>query len=321
MAKSKKSGKKPKDKKPEAEQKVTKITAKAEEVEKAEVTTKAEKPEKAEKVVETKKHEKEEKPGKKKTGFWRTFFAKKYEGQEGILTIFKDKKLYGALMAEALGTMILMMIVLTLGLYQPLYMLFFVLIVTVAFYKLSGANLNPINTVGMMATRRMSVIRGVLYILAQILGAWLATLVMGAFVGASESGMELPGMADVADGTFWKVLAIEAMGAAMVGFFFARAQQYRKNSLAFGAIVGGGMALAMVVVYIVSYNYFGFSENFMLNPAMALMYQILPTAADSVGGLLGGIGSALLIYVFFPVLAGTIGFYLSDISSQLAEEK
>ena len=60
MAKSKKSGKKPKDKKPEAEQKVTKITAKAEEVEKAEVTTKAEKPEKAEKVVETKKHEKEE---------------------------------------------------------------------------------------------------------------------------------------------------------------------------------------------------------------------------------------------------------------------
>ena len=99
------------------------------------------------------------------------FFAKKCDASENILTIFHNKKIYGALIAELLGTMLLTIILITLGLYQPLYIFFVVIAVTLAVFKLSGANFNPLITVGMMASRRMSAIRGVLYILAQVVGA------------------------------------------------------------------------------------------------------------------------------------------------------
>lgn len=307
MAKSKKSGKKPKTTKPEVKEEKKASEKKVEE----KVSTKPEKvEEKKEKVV-----------SEKKTGAVKKFFAKKYEGTESVLTIFKDKKVYGAILGELFGTMCLSLIVLTLGLYQPLYMLFVMIALIVAVYKLSGANLNPINTVGMMATRRMSVIRGVLYILAQILGAWIGLLIVNAFIGVSESGIELTGMATVAEGKYWIVAMLEFFGASLVGYFFARAQQYRRSAVSFAFVAGGGLMIAMVVVYILSYNYFGLSDNFMLNPAISLMYQILPKTADGVGELLLGIGKALFMYVLFPMIGGTVGFYISDLSSMLAEEK
>ena len=50
----------------------------------------------------------------------------------------------------------------------------------------------------------------------------------------------------------------------------------------------------------------------MFNPVVALMYQILPTAADSFGELAGAAGIALAAYVLFPIVGGVIGFYISD---------
>ena len=59
----------------------------------------------------------------------------------------------------------------------------------------------------------------------------------------------------------------------------------------------------------------------MMNPAISLMYQILPQAADGVGELLLEIGKALFTYVLFPMIGGVVGFYLSDAASVLADEK
>lgn len=335
MAKSKKSGKKSsKTNKPvvkeekisEKEKKVTeKVTEKKEKVseKKTEKTAKAEKVEKTEKTEKV--EEKKVISSKKEDGFFKKFFAKKYDENESILTIFKDKRVYGALLGEVFGTMMIALVIFTLGLYQPLYMFFVLVAIVVAVYKLSGANLNPINTVGMMATRRMSVIRGVLYLLAQVIGAWFAVLVMTGFLNASAalSGteVELPGMAAIEENYYWIVSFLEFLGATIVGFFFARAQQVRKNTLAFAAIVAGGVTIAMIVVYLLSYTYFGLQGNFMMNPAIALLYQILPQAADGVGELLLEIGKALFTYVLFPMVGGVVGFYLSDAVSVLAEEK
>ena len=172
----------------------------------------------------------------------------------------------------------------------------------------------------MMATRRMSVIRGVLYLLAQVIGAWIGVLIISAFMAASGPDTKIEGMAAIDAERYWIVTFIEFFGAAIVGFFYARAQQFRKNSVAFAAIVAGGMMIAVVSVYLISYNYFGLSNNFMMNPAIALMYQILPTSADTVGELLLEIGKALFTYVLFPMVGGVLGFFLSDAASQLADE-
>ena len=122
------------------------------------------------------------------------------------------------------------------------------------------------------------------------------------------------------DGKFWAVSMIEFFGATIFGYFFCRAQQYKRNSLTFGAVVAGGTIIALILAYIITANYFSLDGTFMLNPAVALMYQILPQSANGVGELLGGIGLALLTYVVFPMVGGVVGFYLSDVSQTLTEE-
>lgn len=249
------------------------------------------------------------------------FFARKYDENENILTIFKNPRIYGAIIGELLGTMILTIILLSLGLYQPLYIMFGLIAITAAVYGLSGANLNPIVTVGMMASRRMSAIRGVLYILAQILGAWLALAIVNAFRAAGDGAYELPVMAEVAEGQFWIVTMIEFIGAIMIAFFFARALAYKKSPLTFAAIVGTGVSVALLFAIVISSNFLSLQNNFALNPAVALMYQIMPTGADNFGELLGEASLALLTYWIFPLIGGVLGFWIADASAKLSGEK
>lgn len=255
-------------------------------------------------------------------GAMKGFFSKKFDPTENILTIFSRPQIYGALIGEVIGTMLLTMTVICLGMTNPLYIWFAMTAITVAVFGLSGANLNPIITVGMMATRRMSAIRGVLYILAQILGSWLAILLTSGLMGwgNAAAGAEMPKMAEVADGTYWQVLVIELIGAIIFAFFFSRALAYKKSPLTFGAIVGTGLAVAIIYVYIVSQSYFGLKDNFIMNPAIALMYQILPTSGGDFGEIMGKIWQALSLYVVVPMLGGVIAFYLSDFSSRLSGE-
>lgn len=248
------------------------------------------------------------------------FFSKKYDPSENITTIFTRPQIYGAILGEIIGTMLLMMTVICLGMTNPLYIWFAMTAITIAVFGLSGANLNPLITVGMMATRRMSAIRGVLYVLAQIVGAWLGMTLTSGFKGWAESTIDMPAMAEVADGNFWKVAIIELVGAIILAFFFARAWKYRKSPLTFGLVVGTGLAVTIIYIYIISQSYFSLSNNFMVNPAMALMYQILPSAGDNFGEIMGGILQALTIYAVFPMVGGVIGFYIAEFTSRLSGE-
>lgn len=255
----------------------------------------------------------------KKTLF-KGFFDRKYDASENILTIFKNPKIYGAILGEVIGVMLLTLLFHTLGIYQPLYILFIMVALTVAVYGLSGANLNPIVTVGLMATRRMSVIRGILYIIAQVLGAWFGTLIAGAFVAAGNGTAELTTIEIAESDMFWAVTLIEFIGAIILAFFFARALAYKHSVFTFAAVVAGGLCLAILFAIVVSSNYLGLSNNFMLNPAAALMFQILPTGGENFGEVLGEICSALTTYALFPMIGGVVGFYLADFSARLSGE-
>lgn len=249
------------------------------------------------------------------------FFARKGDKTENILTIFKRPQIYGAILGEIIGTMLLTMLLFTLGLYQPLYIMFGMVAITMAVYAFSGAHLNPLVTVGAMATRRVSAIRGVLYIIAQIIGAWFGLLLVNAFIVAGENAVELPAMAAVEDGAFWVVTLIEFMCATIFGFFFARALAYKRSALTFAVTVGVGFTVALLIAIVVSSNFVSLQNNFMMNPAVAMMYQIFPTTGETFGAIFGEICLALVTYVIFPMLGGVIGFYLSEIASRLSGEE
>lgn len=194
------------------------------------------------------------------------FFARKYDPNENILTIFKGPKIWGALIGEAIGTMLVVMLLLTLGVGQPLYLVLCLVGVLVAVVGLSGANLNPLITTGMMATRRMSAIRGALYILAQIFGAWIGLIIVNAFRLGSQTEQTLPQMADVVGDTFIIVALIELMGAIILAFCFARALKYAKKSpLTFAFTVSGVMALVVILGIFIAQGFFSLDSSFIFN--------------------------------------------------------
>ncbi len=252
-----------------------------------------------------------------KKGFW----ARKCDPNENVLTIFKTPRIWGALLGELIGTMLVMMLFLLLGLTQPIYLVVALIGVYIAVAGISGANLNPLVTAGMMATRRMSAIRGILYMLAQVLGAWLGLIVVNAFRLGSEAAAELPIMGEVTGDVFWAVALVELLGAMIIAFCFARALKFtRKNPTTFAITVTSGITLAVLLGIFIANGYFGFAGNaFMFNPAAALMYQILPTTADSFGELAGLAGLAVSAYVLIPMLGGILGFWISDIAARLSD--
>ena len=266
------------------------------------------------------------------------FFARKGDSKENILTIFKDTKIIGAVIAEIIGTGLITAVALTLGLFNPLYMLFAYIGITAAVFKLSGAHLNPIITAGMMASRRVSAIRGVLYIVAQILGAWFGFMIVNGFyqAGIASGNIEattttlpvLTAASEIASTTegfsyFWPITMLEFAGAIILAFFFARALNYKRGVYTFAAIVGTGVFTAMIFAVIISSNYLGIaSQNvFIMNPASALMYGLLPATAEGFDALMSALMPMLVTYVIFPILGGIIGFYLSDIISKFSGQE
>ena len=253
------------------------------------------------------------------------FFAKKYEGKESILTVFKDHKFYGSLLGEIVGTMLVSLLlfsVLLMGIANIASYAFTLIAILIAVYAFSGACLNPLITAGMMASRRISVVRGIMYIIAEILGAWLGWLVFNAFqVAGGETAYQMPAMTAVEEGNFLITALIELMGAIIIAFFFARALKYKRSVFTFGAVVTGGLALAILTGYVVSAAFLSLSNNFVFNPSVAMMLQIFPTAGENFGEILGGICQAIAIYALFPMAGGVVGFYLSDFMSKLSAEE
>lgn len=258
------------------------------------------------------------------------FFARKFDASENILTIFKNTKILGAICGEVIGTGLVAMILLTLGLFSPLYIIFAYLGITMLVFKVSGAHLNPAITVGMMASRRVSAIRGVLYLVAQVIGAWFGYLIIHGFYQAGlNSGnidaesVKLPALMNISDisvastdgySMFWIVAMIEFIGAIIIAFGYARALNYKRSTFTFASIVAAATFTAILLAVIINSNYFALSSTtFVMNPAVALVYGVLPTAASGFDSFMSALTPMVTVYMLFPVLGGTIGFYASDL--------
>jgi glycerol uptake facilitator-like aquaporin len=276
----------------------------------------------------------------KKCGFWKCFFGRKYDANETILTIFKSPKIYGALIGEIIGVMLLTIFFLSFGVLEAIGMnitfqmnlqvMFAVTAVTLVVFGISGANLNPIITFGMMATRRMSCIRGVLYVLAQIIGAWVGYAVVSGFYNAggeaASTSVLMPELTAVTDEKMWLLVAFASVSALILGFFFARALKYKKSAFTFASIVGFSTLVAMLIIFALQTSFFDYPETYNLaanaftfnNPAVALVFQLLPSEGADFATIVAEVGKALLVYVVFPAAASIAGFYLADVSDKMS---
>ena len=306
---------KTKSTKPAAEESTAKSTAKSTKVEKVEAEVTKIKSEDTPKVSSDKKQK----------SCFSGFFARKYEEKESILTIFKNHKFYGALLGEVIGTMLLAFLffaIMLMGIANVATYAVAIVAVLIAVYAFSGACLNPLITVGMIVSRRMSVIRGVMYIIAEIAGAWLGWLIFNAFhLAGGESAYDIPTIAAIGENGFWTVALIELIGAVIIAFFFARALKYKRSVFTFAVTVAGGIALAVVLGYVISAAFVSLNNNFIYNPALAMMLKIFPTSGENFGEILGGICQALSAYALIPMIGGILGFYLSDFTSRLSGEE
>lgn len=250
----------------------------------------------------------------------KNLFRRKYKDAEPVKIAVKRPTFWGAVLGECIGTMLLTIAFMTtIGVfradYVPIFMFGAIMTIYAAIYSISGAHLNPLITVGAMVTRRMSIARGVFYMLAQFAGAWAGLAIITLFKNWGDSGLEVPPSLIYVNGeSFWAVALIQLMGAIILGFMFVRiAQSQKKSALMYASV----MTCAVVVLYLLgvvfSQNYFGFYSSLVFNPASASAYSIYANLTD-------GFGQVVLIslaYLVIPMVGGVVGCYLADLIKAL----
>lgn len=252
---------------------------------------------------------------------FKNMFSKKYEGKEDFFTLFAQPKFIGALIAEVIGVFLITVVFMSSSV-SPLYIMFGIVGVTAVIYALSGAHLNPAITIGQLVTRRISAMRAVFYIIAQLIGGMLAFVMLSWFIGGAPAvdeslaayGQTAPTllvMSEIPEASTWFFVAIELIGAAILAFAFARALQYKRSVFTFASIVGIGALVAFIFALTVS-NYIagGYvtgETSIALNPSIAIALEAFTSQAESFN-----IGTALLVYAAAPIVGGIIGFIISD---------
>lgn len=247
-------------------------------------------------------------------------FCKKHDDAK-VSKLFKTPRVWGALLGELIGTMLLAIIFLTtIGVIRadlvPLYLFGAVVAIYAAIYNLSGAHLNPLITAGAMATRKISVVKGLLYIVAQFIGAWLGLLVIVLFRNGSGSPLEIPvELIEVDSTSFLSVALIELMCAIILGFMFTRASsKIKKNkALSYAMVMACCVSFIFLLSIIISQSYFGLYASLVFNPAIASVYPIFSNLAGGVGQ----VALILLTYFIIPIVGGIVGTILSDLATHL----
>ncbi|HSW77608.1 MAG TPA: aquaporin [Candidatus Chromulinivoraceae bacterium] len=226
--------------------------------------------------------------------------------------------LVGALIAEFLGTFILAGAVIA-GQGQPILVFFALAGVVLTIGTISGGYANPALVLGAWVTKRMSGIRALAYIVAEVLGAMLALVILDAYVNNAPAGSsastyassaQLFKAAAIPQGKEWFIFLSEFIGAIIFGFAVAGATREKKERTAAALTVGLGAFLGLMMAGSAATMLGG---SAILNPALAVALQAIDFASVW----------PILVYVIGASLGAIIGFVLYDLirTSEEPEEK
>lgn len=189
------------------------------------------------------------------------------------------------LVAEGIGTFFLVVAALLSpsGL-TPLLVGLTLLVMVIALGQVSGSHLNPAVTVGLVAARQFPLRAGLLYIVAQVVGAFVA-YAFGALVGR-----QLP-VTDPHANALW----FEVIGTVLLVFVVTRVVRSGVSPAA--SALGIGLALSVGIAIA------GPSSGGVLNPAIALVLLL--------GKLSSGSLLTRLLYILVPIAAGAVAALLA----------
>lgn len=224
------------------------------------------------------------------------------------------KQRVATFVAEFLGTGILTLLILsvqrsTIGV--PFFvataagLTFAMLVFTLG--RSAGGYFNPAITLALWTARMVSTVRALMYIVAQVLGAWAAFGLYTYFVNNS--------LQEVGGDFKTRIMIAEAVGAALFGFGLAAAIRRGVSEAATAAF--GGLAL-MIGTIAASSAAIG-----LLNPAVALGVNALVWGTYVLGPVVGAVvGINLYNYLFAaPAEAATVKAVAPAVSTSKAAKK
>jgi MIP family channel proteins len=171
--------------------------------------------------------------------------------------------------------------------------------------NISGGHLNPAVTLGMIVTKNIKILPGVIYMAAQILGAIIATLLLYLIVRndfGELSNFGAHGISNGVDGNGGAFLLEALLTAVLLIVIFATAVS-KKGA---GHMAPLAIGLTVAAIHLVAVPLTGAS----VNPARTLGPALVSNAFDSLwvymlAPALGGVGGALLYWFVLRETEGT----------------
>jgi len=203
-----------------------------------------------------------------------------------------NKKHAAAFLAEFFGVGILTMLFLTVQrstigvpFFIALTVGLVIIVLMFALINVSGAHFNPALTIALWTARKVSTLRAVFYIIAQLLGGWVAYYLFTYLTGAK--------FAPIGGHYTAKILLSETFGAFILGFIWSSAM-FQKLSTAARASVGGvAFLLGILAASVAAIG--------IVNPAVALGARAWVWGTYVLGPVLGAIiGVNLYGLLFAP---------------------
>lgn len=234
------------------------------------------------------------------------------KSSNGIVGMIKDNRTaISAIAAEFLGTFMLVASVLSVQ-NSPLYVAFAMLGATLIVGGISGAHLNPAMTIGAFIAKKISALKGLMYIVAQLLGsgaAWLAlsTFIAGVDKTSTTASATLFHASKITDGKEWYFLFAELLASFILALGISTAVKIKKDRLQASMIASFSFFVALLIAVSITSlllsdptatSSFGLS---FVNPAIALAANALVSFWS------------IAIYVFAPIVGGVIGFLIQGL--------
>lgn len=163
----------------------------------------------------------------------------------------------------------------------------------------SGGHFNPAITLGFWTARRVTTVRAIFYVAAQLLGAWFAYALYTYFVNNT--------LQNVGGHYSGRILAAEAVGAGLFGFGFAAAVYQGYSRAVTASFCGLALMLGIVAASSASLG--------LLNPAVALGVKAWVWGTYVLGPVLGAIiGINLYALLFADAKASPLAAAVSNVS-------
>lgn len=222
----------------------------------------------------------------------------------------KTKRMYTACIAEAMGTMLLVLV--ACGAAQSASGSSAVAHISLAFGfsvgtivwmigHISGGHINPAVTIGLVAARRITIIRGLLYIGSQIGGAVAGAYLLRA-LSFENASLGHCSIAMIGSGAWLVAGAIECLEAFILVFTVFSSVDSNRSGLSGSIPLTVGVCIAMCHFWAIRWTGSAMNPARALGPAIA-RNQLSEQWVYWLGPLAGGVGAGLMYDFFFAVNA------------------